>query len=101
MWATPLSDCKDAQFVRLVDDGELSIVVNIGTSEHNDCYHIRWVKFASYRNTMEEHGVPWCSEEQNLKVSGCSHLVLDSPWIADMRDGDDLLICFIQMPSIM
>jgi hypothetical protein len=90
-WLTPLSKYSDLQFVKLIDDGTLSITLNGGALGQQESFYFKWHRFCAYRNTLEEHGgVPWhLSDEQ--KLSGCTHLVTDSSWISYMREGDDLV----------
>ena len=88
-WRTSVSEYKRAHFVRLVDQDNLTIIINVEDSPK--CFCFKWHDFMGYKNTLEEHGIPWKYSEFDLRDGGCTHMVDPSPWLSDLRSGNDLL----------
>ena len=93
-WHTPLSKLRGVGFVSLTDGrsfGGLSIVFGGDyPEEQNERYCFKWTDFCAYRNTLEEHRLPW-DLEQERSPSGATNMVEDSQWISELREGNDLL----------
>jgi hypothetical protein len=87
-WSTPVSHLVPLAFASLEDAEQFAIVVHQEGS--SDRLFFRWNELIAYRCTKEEHGLPWEFNASELKSAGCTHFVDDSPWIAQLRDGNDL-----------
>jgi len=86
-WQTPLSDGPNLQFVSLKDDEALILIVN-KTSQYPQfiSYQITWPSYCAYRNQWEELGPAWSVWDQSSPTTGCTNIVLNSGWIACMRE---------------
>jgi hypothetical protein len=88
-WFTPLSGAKSVGFQSLIDDGK-SLTLTVVAFGHRT-FIFRWYEFCAYRNTLEEHRLPWDLDTTGDAESRPTALVDDSHWIAELRDGNDLM----------
>lgn len=91
-WHTPISGTYFVELVKLIDDGALSITFFVTTEEKQNLYYrFRWHEFCAYRNTLEEHRLPWNYRTETKSQSQPTNIVRNSSWIAELREGNDLL----------
>jgi hypothetical protein len=91
-WQTAVSHIRFLRFVSIVDNGHLAITVESPDNEESKLYTFTWKKFFAYRNILEENGVPWdLQQDIHPGLSGCTHKIDDSPWIAEMKARGDYL----------
>jgi hypothetical protein len=90
-WKTPVSQYKNLQFFKLIDDGQLRIFVSGYPSDVEKLYCFKWTKFFAYRNLIEEAGLPWTYDAEQLKVSGPTHTVEQSEWLQQLSLKNDML----------
>lgn len=86
-WNTPVSDERLLGMVSLVDDGQLTIVVE---DTLNRQFRFIFTDYPAYRNIMEEYRTELWRKlyDKNL---GSTLLIVESQWIASFRATEPLL----------
>lgn len=90
-WITPVSGFRFLSFESLIDNGKLEITVANGSVNDGRSYCFKWNRFYAYRNTLEEHGLPWDLDTSGSSKSGNTNKVLNSLWISSIREVDGYL----------
>lgn len=81
-WPTPISDVESLSMVMLVDDGTLSIIVQVNgvTPKWFRCV---FSKYPAYRNILEEFRTElWERLEQKKQYLGWTAIVNNSQWVS-------------------
>ena len=91
-WQTPVSDAKSLVMVLLVDDGELSVILQDAGAPRRRRYRFIFSNPIAYRNILEEYRTElWKKLEGQHKELGWTLQVLDSPWIQTLRKEEPLI----------
>lgn len=94
-WLTAASQHEDLDFIELRGDCSSLVVIVESASTDRDApvfqYCFKWNSFCAYRNTLEEHRLPWDLETHTPSQSGATNIVSDSGWIRELKEKNDLL----------
>lgn len=91
-WETPISDLKSVAMVSLTDDGTLSIVVEDLRDPSRPRWRFRFIDAPFYQNIQEEYRMElWEKVFAGGRRYGNTRTVPDSPWLASLREHEELV----------
>jgi hypothetical protein len=91
-WETPVSDVKSLAMVSLVDDGQLSIVLQETRDAIRRRFCLSFKNYPVYRNILEEYRLElWNEIKDQRKGIGWTIIIPESQWLASLLKSEPLL----------
>jgi len=91
-WETPVSNAVSLAMVSLIDEGQLSIILQDLKNLRRRRFKFAFTRYPAYRNIPEEYRTElWEHVAETRKALGWTFTVTNSDWVISLRQNEPML----------